>query len=326
MNFEDMRRPVILAVLAVLSAVSCGPSSYTMSVDVRRPSATGYDFSGKSMAIAYLVDGKQSDSTFIAAMAEGLASGLEKDYFNSETVIPLYTLPYVPDSDYSAKDTLVNLIMDLESDVVLLLDRPVFKESVFADKPVSGYNPQIPDNPQTPDGPQTSNSLVTNATVPFYVNLYVMDAMDKADTVRVFRGISQYPVAFWANGNESREELEDLAHVAAASMAQSGGASMAGRFAPEWEKLNCTFYYYSDYAWVQASEKLVNCDFKGAMDGYLELVGRGSADRRASAAYDLALCCYLIKEYEMAIAWLDYADRCYQLPNSQALRKRCLQK
>ncbi|MBS7290941.1 MAG: hypothetical protein KIG58_01270, partial [Bacteroidales bacterium] len=251
-----MRRPVILAVLAVLSAVSCGPSSYTMSVDVRRPSATGYDFSGKSMAIAYLVDGKQSDSTFIAAMAEGLASGLEKDYFNSETVIPLYTLPYVPDSDYSAKDTLVNLIMDLESDVVLLLDRPVFKESVFADKPVS-------------DGPQTSNSLVTNATVPFYVNLYVMDAMDKADTVRVFRGISQYPVAFWANGNESREELEDLAHVAAASMAQSGGASMAGRFTPEWEKLNCTFYYYSDYAWVQASEKLVNCDFKGAMDGYL---------------------------------------------------------
>ena len=101
---------------------------------------------------------------------------------------------------------------------------------------------------------------------------------------------------------------------------------MAGRFTPEWEKLNCTFYYYSDEEWVQASEKLVNCDFKGAMEGYLELVGRGSADRRASAAYDLALCCYLVKEYEMAIAWLDYADRCYQLPNSQALRKRCLQK
>lgn len=317
---EDMGRTAFLTSVAALLAVSCGPVSHTMSVDLRRPSVAGCDFSGKSMAIAYVVDGSVPDSTFIAGIAEGLASGLEKDYFGSETVIPLFTLPYVPGSDYSAKDTLVNLIMDLESDVVLLLDRPVFKPSVFADSPVPGYDPQ------QSDVPVASNALVTNASVPFYVTLYVLDAMDKADTVRTFRGISQYPVAFWARGDESPEELEDQARLAAASLAEGGGTSMAKRFTPEWEKMSCTFYYYSEDAWIKASESMVNCNFKEAMDIYLGLVGRGSADRRASAAYDLALCCCLLKEYDMALAWLDFADSCYMLPNSQALRKRCLQR
>lgn len=124
-----MKRIVLVSLLAALSlaAVSCGPSAYTMRMDTRYPSASGFDFSGKQIAVVFLDNGK--DSLFNCTVADHLAADLEDDYFKGEQKIGIYRLPEVSGSRYSSRDTLASLIMELDTDVVILLDSPICLQS-----------------------------------------------------------------------------------------------------------------------------------------------------------------------------------------------------
>lgn len=292
---------IAFAAVAAL-AVSCGPSTYTMSVDLRSASSSGCDFSGKTVALAYVTGQDTADSLFNAAVAEGLAGGLEADYFNSETVIPLFTLPEIQGADYGAKDTLVSLVMDLEADVVVVVDKPVFGR---ARKVIR-------------DGVET-------VSVPFVPTFHVYDSMDKSDTVRTYRGGSYYMVdPAYAGGLQAAEfNIKDYFTT---DMAEEVGKKFSAGFAPQWEKQSYTFYYYYTDDWIEASSMLVDCRFREAMEKYLELVDKGAGDRRASAAYDMALCCFLLKEYDTALSWLDYADLNCELGLTSWLRQRCLKR
>lgn len=125
----DMKRIALVSLLAALSfaAVSCGPSAYTMRMDTRYPSASGIDFTGKGISVVFLDNGK--DSLFNCTVADRLASALEQDYFKGEQKIGIYRLPEVSGSRYSSRDTLASLIMELNTDVVILLDSPLCLDS-----------------------------------------------------------------------------------------------------------------------------------------------------------------------------------------------------
>ena len=124
-----MKRIALVSLLAALSlaAVSCGPSAYTMRMDTRYPSASGIDFSGKTISVVFLDNGR--DSLFNCTVADRLAGDLEEDYFKGERKIGIYRLPEVSGSRYSSRDTLTSLIMELDTDVVILLDSPQCLES-----------------------------------------------------------------------------------------------------------------------------------------------------------------------------------------------------
>ena len=124
-----MKRIVFASLLAVLSlaAVSCGPSAYTIMMDTRYPSASGIDFTGKNISVVFLDNGR--DSLFNCTVADRLASELEDDYFAGQQNIGIYRLPEVNGSRYSSRDTLASLIMELDTDVVILLDSPLCLES-----------------------------------------------------------------------------------------------------------------------------------------------------------------------------------------------------
>ncbi len=131
-----MKRIVLVAAVAALSlaAVSCGPSAYTMRMDTRYPSASGIDFAGKSISVVFLDNGR--DSLFNCTVADLLASKMEEDYFGGEPEIGIYRLPESSGSDYSSRDTISSLIMELDTDVVILLDSPLYRESSDAESAV----------------------------------------------------------------------------------------------------------------------------------------------------------------------------------------------
>ena len=124
-----MKRIALVSLLAALSfaAVSCAPSAYTIRMDTRYPSASGIDFTGKNISVVFLDNGK--DSLFNCTLADRLASELEKDYFAGDQKIGIYRLPEVSGSRYSARDTLASLIMELDTDAVILLDSPMCLDS-----------------------------------------------------------------------------------------------------------------------------------------------------------------------------------------------------
>ena len=98
-----------------------------MRMDTRYPSASGFDFTGKNVAVVFVDNGK--DSLFNCTVADRLAAELEDDYFSGEQKIGIYRLPEVNGSRYFSRDTLTSLIMELDTDAVILLDSPQCLES-----------------------------------------------------------------------------------------------------------------------------------------------------------------------------------------------------
>lgn len=236
----------------MLSLASCGPSMYTMEVEMRSPSASGYDFTGRSIGIVYVHGEQPGDSVLCASLADHLAAGLEIAYNDGETVIPFYTLPYSPGARYSSKDTLVNYMVALDHDVLFLLCEPDMSA-----------------------GTATVN---------------VLDAMDKTEKVHSYQGVSNQ-------------------------------VDLGLQFAPVWTRENHMLFFYDDQKWLEAADLAASMDFSAAMEKFLALADKGTADRKASAAYDIAYCCYMLGEYSLSLEWLKQCEAYYSLPDTAKLRR-----
>ena len=70
----------------------------------------------------YVTDGNETGDAYNAAMAEGFAAELEKDYGTGEGSVGVYSLQDFG-GQYSQKDTLINLLMDTDCDVVFVYDK-----------------------------------------------------------------------------------------------------------------------------------------------------------------------------------------------------------
>lgn len=147
-----MRRS-LFAVFATLVLASCSPSAYLLNLEMRYPSVSGLDVAGKDVSIVYLETGSSRDSLFNNCFSDGLAQGMEKSIFNNQKEVSVFSLIKEDGGVYSAKDTLVRLIMTTESDVVFVVDKPQF-------------------------GNTANNNRLTCES-----NVYVYDSMDKNDDV-----------------------------------------------------------------------------------------------------------------------------------------------
>ena len=155
-----MKITSFLSVLALsVMSVSCGPTYFSLGVDMRNPSRSGIDLEGKNISVTYLDGG--SDSLFISSVAEGFTQRLERDYFNGEQSIGKYRIDNTSGKAHASRDSMVNLVVETGADVAFLFDVESMgeAESVLDD-------------------------------VPFEIRLYVYDAMDQRDTVQMFKGVS----------------------------------------------------------------------------------------------------------------------------------------
>lgn len=141
-----------LAIGAVAAIVaSCSANLYRMDLQMRQPSSSGYDLGGKEMGVVYIAPAK--DTAFAKSLAEGFATALEEDYFDGREAVDVFTMSAREAADYASRDTLLNLIMDTEKDVIFLIE------------------------------------CQKDASDKARVKLHVYDSMGKADTVRTFGGI-----------------------------------------------------------------------------------------------------------------------------------------
>ena len=189
-QIKTMAAASLMAVMT-FAAVSCGPSAYTLSIETSRPSASGVDLAGKTVSVVYMDNGQEPDSLFAASMASAFVMELEDDYFGGDSLVPVFCLDKISGSDYFSKSSMADLLVEAGTDVLFLLDSPVFGTDIEARTVPSG------------DGAYTAVG-----TIPFSVNLYAYDSMDKRDTVLLFSGSSSANVSARINGTESREGIE----------------------------------------------------------------------------------------------------------------------
>ena len=113
----------LFSAATLLTAVSCGPSSYTMGIEMRQPSDSGLDLAGKDIAVMYL-DGPDStslDSRFCKAFAQGLSVTMADVNTQSDEAF-VYRLPMKEGVNYACRDSLISLVLMVNADVIFLLE------------------------------------------------------------------------------------------------------------------------------------------------------------------------------------------------------------
>lgn len=274
---------MFLAALAAISLASCSPQAYTMFLQTRQPSDSGVDMDGKTMAIVYLENGSSRDSLYNNCVADGLASGLEREYFDGESAVDLFSI--VSQEDYTSKDSLMRLLLDMDVDIVFMIDRPQFADSVSA-------------------------SGKTKTTT----HLYVYDSMDRKDEVRTIN----------ASYNLTSLDVNELCF---ATEAQKVGDALSKKFINRWADDSFTVIYYDGDKWTRALSYAMDLEWSKAADLWLTLVGNSKSPvAQSCAAYNLALACFMQREYGLAMEWLDQSDKFNPLSVSKSLRKRIQEK
>lgn len=112
------------------------------------------------------------------------------------------------------------------------------------------------------------------------------------------------------------------------SDAQFMGLQMSKTFLDTWSQEAYSVIYMEgsvNNGWYQAIELAEQMKWSDARDIWMNLAQKGSGIQQACASYDVALACFMLREYDLAIEWLDLADEIQPLALSKGLRERITQ-
>ncbi len=154
----DFFRAVLLLTLAFCS-LACGPAKYVLDIEMRKPSLSGIDLVGKNVSVVFVEAGDSLSDGFNSNMAKGFASSLESSYGWNEGSVGIYSVSGGKDSNYACRDSLLNLVVDTDADLVFLFDTLQVTGQQFGD-------------------------------THFSMNLHCYDGMNPADKVQTFSGSS----------------------------------------------------------------------------------------------------------------------------------------
>ena len=295
-------------IAAALLAAACSPQVYPLHLELRQPSKSGLDLSRKSMSIVYMDGAIPADSLFGRMAASALARNLEADYFGSAEEIGLYR---VPEADSVGLDLLHSLVMDTGSDVVFLLSSRL-------------GNPSFGENKEAPSATQVDSAFVSEASLPVVTRLYLYDSM-ATDEVHRYKGSATLQAKVYNSGMVSEDGLRTLAYRSLGSQAEEVGRRLSSRFISGWKEDSFRFYYFDDLdvdRWVGGLSLVQEGRLSAAVDEWMPLVRKGSQQKRACAAFNVAQTFYLMGDYALATRWLDVANRMENLELVPGLSKR----
>ena len=278
-----MKRILTLASVVVALA-ACSPQAYVMRLEMRTPSSSGLDLDNKSMAVVYLDNGTYRDSLFNNCFADGLAQGLEKEYFEGKRSIDIYSAYQAEGEDYSSKDSLQSLVMRLNKDVIFLVDQPEFADG-------------------------------EGEKVDCKTEVYVYDSMNAKDEVK------RASVARMVTASDAEGSM-------LGSDAQMLGLGTAKPFLGSWTPESHSVIYFDGFneQWERALYLASEMRWEEAREIWMELAQHRDILQASCAQYDTALACYMMRQYDLALEWLDLSDKTQVVSLSQGLRKRILEK
>ncbi len=268
----------------VVALAACSPQAYVMRLEMRTPSSSGLDLDNKSMAVVYLDNGTYRDSLFNNCFADGLAQGLEKEYFEGKRSIDIYSAYQAEGEDYSSKDSLQSLVMRLNKDVIFLVDQPEFADG-------------------------------TGEKVDCKTEVYVYDSMNAKDEVKR-ASVARKVTASDAEGSMLGSDAQML------------GLGTAKPFLGSWTPESHSVIYFDGFneQWERALYLASEMRWEEAREIWMELSQHRDILQASCAQYDTALACYMMRQYDLALEWLDLSDKTQVVSLSQGLRKRILER
>ena len=86
---------------------------------------------------------------------------------------------------------------------------------------------------------------------------------------------------------------------------------------------------YFDWAgskWIDAVMLADDMKWSEAIELWMDLAKLNNPTQASCARYNIALGCYMLEQYDLALEWLDSSDALQPLSLSKGMRKRILEK
>lgn len=304
-----MKRILNIIVLAALAA-SCSPSRHAIYLEMRHPSKSGIELSGKNVAVVHLVNDNVFSNDLAKGIAAGLSVSLEQDYETGEGSVPVFSMRVSQGARYASKDTLINLLVDTGADVLFLVD------TLNVGTMTMGGTTSVA-SPESPD-----STYISTGNLPFKMRLFCFDAMNKDEKVFSYSGSSTAVPYAYSDGRQSDETIKERAMKSLPLLGFEAGRTISSNFKSQWMNEQYSVLYFDGEKWYKALEYADALMWKPAMEIWLDLVGTNDLMKRSCAAYNLALASYMLGDYDLATEWLDMSDKDNKLPVSDSLRKR----
>lgn len=308
-----MKKTSLIVASALFALASCAPQAFVVSPEMRSPSKSGLNLAGKSMAVVYLTDDNPRDTVFNSFAASGFASRLEEDYFGGARVIELFSAKGGEGIEYASKDSLVSLVMETGRDVVFVFDIPELGIPAV-NEPVKVVGAAV----------SKDSAYVSHVSVPFNVKVFVYDSMDKADKVLGFTGKHSLKTEVYSDGSASKDELMGKVWENIPAGAENAGYTAGKMFVSTWRADDFYVIYYdaSEEAWDKGAEYAYAYKWKDAVSQWMKLLDCRSDEKKACAAYNIALGCFLCGQPDLALEWLDRSDSYTPVSLSKSLRSK----
>jgi hypothetical protein len=313
-GIEIMKKTSVILLSGIFMLASCAPQALLVESEMRGPSVSGLNLARKTMGIVYLYGSDPRDSSFNRAFSSGFAAALEHDYFNGEQVIDLYSIQAEEGADYTQKDSMVNLVMDLDKDVVFLIDKPSFGNVSFSEPVKNSFA-----------GAHSADSAyISTAKFPFDIKVYVYDTQNQQDKVFGFAGEKNLTVDVYSRKNATNGELLRKLWSSTESVAENAGEIAAKSFQSTWRQGEYYVIYYdmAEEAWISGADHANAFKWKEAIDDWIPLTKSSSREKRACAAYNIGLACFMLGQPELALEWLDRSDSEEPVSLSTSLREQ----
>lgn len=116
--------------------------------------------------------------------------------------------------------------------------------------------------------------------------------------------------------------LEDV------SRAMNVGSALMRPLRSQWEHESYTVLYFEGLGrkWIDATLKADDLKWAEAIDMWMDLAKLKNPTQASCAMYDIALGCFMLEEYDLALEWLDASDKTLPLSLNRGLRKRIMEK
>lgn len=141
---------------AILLFASCGPSRHAIQVEMRHPSKSGIELCGKTISAVYYKGDDALQNGVLENVTYGFAHALEEEYATGEGSVKVCAVER-NEGDYAVRDSLINLLVRNDADLVFLFDA-------------------------------TLSENTTTGGTPMKIMLYSYDGMSKDDAVKKFVG------------------------------------------------------------------------------------------------------------------------------------------
>lgn len=299
----------ILSIFSILMVLSCGPSRYSMAIEMRQPSNFGYDLTGKSVSVVYLQGGDDFSSEFSKSIADSFAASIEGDYQLPVGGISVYSMrnDKIDDNRFSFKE-MVSLLVETNSDFLVVMDTLRFGASRFG--VATPYKSSDPDS-------LYKKTVQMNMSMDYYV----LDGMDETEVVQK-RHLNKFLETFAVASSLEEEPHFDQYKRNFLPLAQPYSEHIANVFKSNWKMESISIMSYSSEEWVKAATFFYEYKWKEAIEVWMGFLSSSNPLKRSCAEFNIAVSCYMSGDYKLAKDWLLQSDNENKLTLSDGLHKR----